>query len=112
MPFTSLRDEGLEDPLAVVGRDPGPESTTSTRTTPFAAASWSSTRPPSGVQRNAFESRFEMTCSTRSPSETITGGSAVGLDAVVDLAAPRLLGERAVRVVEHASRGRPPRGGP
>ena len=33
----------------------------------------SSTRPPSGVQRNAFESRFEMIWSTRSPSVTITG---------------------------------------
>ena len=29
--------------------------------------------PPSGVARNAFESRLSTICSTRSPSETITG---------------------------------------
>ena len=44
-------------------------------TTPLAAASSSSMRPPSGVQRNAFERRFVITCSTRSPSETITGAA-------------------------------------
>ena len=57
------------------GGIPGPESTTSTLADPLPEASRSSILPPSGVQWNAFESRFEITCSTRSPSETITGGS-------------------------------------
>ena len=36
-------------------------------------ASASETRPPSGVQRKAFERRLETIWKTRSPSETITG---------------------------------------
>src|SRR5437868_6298922 len=52
---------------------PGPVSSTATDTRPFAAVNSSCTRPPSGVQRNAFESRLEMICRTRSPSETIVG---------------------------------------
>ena len=55
------------------GLIPGPVSATETETVPFAAASASSTRPPSGVHRKALESRLETIWSTRSPSETITG---------------------------------------
>ena len=44
-----------------------------------------------------------MTWSTRSPSDTMTGGSASALQAVVDLAAARLLGERAVRMIQDAT---------
>jgi hypothetical protein len=61
-------------------------SSTSTATAPFEAPSWSSIRPPSGVQRNAFERRFVMTWRTRSPSETITGASSTPDRPVVDLA--------------------------
>ena len=43
-----------------------------------------------------------MTCSTRSPSETMTGASPVPRQRVVDLAPPRLLGERTVRLVEES----------
>ena len=39
------------------------------------APSSSAIRPPSGVARNAFESRLSTIWSTRSPSETITGRS-------------------------------------
>ena len=56
---------------------------------------------PSGVQRNAFQRRFEMTCRTRSPSEKITGGSTAS-EPVVDLPATSLLGEGVVRMVEDA----------
>ena len=42
-----------------------------------------------------------MTWRTRSPSDTITGALHAG-QAVVDLAPARLLGERAVRLIEHA----------
>jgi hypothetical protein len=52
---------------------PGPVSATETATVPFFASSATPIRPPSGVQRKAFERRFEMIWSTRSPSETITG---------------------------------------
>ena len=45
------------------------------RTTPFAVDEPSETMPPSGVQRNAFASRFVITWSTRSPSVTIVGAS-------------------------------------
>ena len=55
------------------GLIPGPVSATETETVPFAAASASSIRPPSGVQRNALFSRLETIWKTRSPSETITG---------------------------------------
>jgi hypothetical protein len=48
-------------------------SPTATETIPSGAARSSSTRPPSGVHRNAFESKFVMICSTRSPSVTIVG---------------------------------------
>ena len=54
---------------------PGPESSTATVTEPFSCASERSMRPPSGVAWNAFESRLPTTCSTRSPSEVITGRS-------------------------------------
>ena len=84
------------------GGTPGPESTTSTETAPLADASRSSILPPSGVQRNAFERRFVITWSTRSPSETITGAVLGPRDGVVDLAPARLLRERPVRLVEHA----------
>ena len=67
------RPERAEDPFALLGGDPGPLSATTTETLSPSIATDSSTRPPSGVQRNAFESRFEMICSTRSPSVTITG---------------------------------------
>ena len=67
------RPERPEDPLLSDGLIPGPVSATETETVPFAAASASSTRPPSGVQRKAFESRLETIWNTRSPSETITG---------------------------------------
>ena len=52
---------------------PGPVSSTATWTVPFVCPSSSAIRPPSGVARNAFESRLSTICSTRSPSETITG---------------------------------------
>ena len=42
------------------GRIPGPVSPTTTYTNPLSDDSPRSTRPPSGVQRNAFESRLEM----------------------------------------------------
>ena len=84
------------------GLIPGPVSATETETAPFAAASASSTRPPSGVHRKALESRLETIWSTRSPSETITG-AAVAVAAVVDLAPPRLLAEGGVRLVDQAA---------
>ena len=56
-------------------------------------------RPPSGVQRNAFESRFVMIWSTRSPSVMSTGLRAQ-LAAVVDPAAPRLFVERRVGALD------------
>ena len=54
---------------------PGPVSRTSIWTTPFSVDEPSETVPPSGVQRNAFASRFVSTCRTRSPSVTIVGAS-------------------------------------
>ena len=81
------------------GGMPGPVSSTDTLIVPFSCASSSAIRPPSGVARNAFESRLSTICSTRSPSETITGRS-LHLDAVVDRAAPRLLAERLVRLLD------------
>ena len=56
--------------------------------------------PPSGVQRNAFASRFVITCSTRSPSVTIVGASRILVEREVDLAAPRLLAEARVRLLD------------
>ena len=50
---------------------PGPVSATETEIVPL-LVSTSSIRPPSGVQRNAFVSRFETIWRTRSPSVTIT----------------------------------------
>ena len=44
-------------------------------TAPFVVWMSTSTRPPSGVQWSAFESRFVITWSTRSPSVRIVGGS-------------------------------------
>ena len=70
------------------------------RPAPFACASWSSMRPPSGVQRKAFESRLVITWRTRSPSETITGARLDARQPVVDLASARLLGERTVCLIE------------
>ena len=55
------------------GAIPGPVSSTATRICPFDRASSRLIRPPSGVARNAFESRLSTIWSTRSPSETITG---------------------------------------
>ena len=74
-------------------------SSTDTLIVPFSCPRASTIRPPSGVARNAFESRLPTICSTRSPSETITG-RLVTLDPVVDRAAPRLVGERLVRALE------------
>ena len=68
-------EEGPEDALALVGPDPGPVSPTSTETVPLPDDSRRATRPPSGVHRNAFESKLEMICSTRSPSVRTTGAS-------------------------------------
>jgi len=56
-------------------RMPGPESAISTSRLPFSASSESPTVPPSGVHLKAFVSRLEMTCRTRSPSETMTASS-------------------------------------
>ena len=67
-----------------------------------------STRPPSGVQRNAFASRFVIICSTRSPSVTIVGCAATSRS-VVDLAPPRLLAEASRRPGRRAAPCRPPR---
>ena len=52
---------------------PGPLSAIATDTAPFSAESVTPIVPPSGVQRNAFDKRLTMICSTRSPSLTITG---------------------------------------
>ena len=70
----AARDERPEEPLALVRRDPGPRVLD--RDAGSCRSRWPSSsviRPPSGVARNAFESRLSTICSTRSPSETITG---------------------------------------
>ena len=56
---------------------PGPLSSTVTCTVPFRCPSSSEIAPPSGVARNAFDSRLPTTCSTRSPSESMTGRAAI-----------------------------------
>jgi hypothetical protein len=66
-----VRDRQAEARAGVVARPERPEDALPLLRSD--ADSWSSTRPPSGVQRKAFERRFEMICSTRSPSETIVG---------------------------------------
>ena len=81
---------------------PGPESTTSTDTTPFADAE--PELDPTAVRRPAERVRQEVRdhLEHRSPSDTITGAASAPRDRVVDLPATRLLGERPVRLVEHA----------
>ena len=68
-----LRDERAEQPLALLRRDAGACVLDRDVTGPFSRWSSSVIRPPSGVARNAFESRLSTIWSTRSPSETITG---------------------------------------
>src|SRR5919199_2448434 len=75
VPELSCDQNGRKMRSRSCGEIPGPESSTATETEPFSAASSSSTRPPSGVHRKAFESRLEMIWSTRSPSETIVGAA-------------------------------------
>ena len=91
VPPPTSRDERPEEPLARLLGDAGPGVLDRRRAPmPFRCASSSEIRPPSGVAWNAFESRLPTTCSTRSPSEVITGRSRTSL-AVVDRrgAAPR-----------------------
>ena len=70
------RDERDEDPLLLLGPDARPAVG---HADPDEAVDElggpSCTVPPSGVQRNAFASRFVITCRTRSPSVTIVGVS-------------------------------------
>ena len=81
---------------------PGPVSETLTATRPFARSRASDTRPPSGVQSNAFTSRLETICNTRSPSVASVGApSRSALEA--DLATLGLLGEGVVGLVEQAA---------
>ena len=76
---------------------PGPLSSIATRTVPFDCSRLSSTRPPSGVQRNAFEE----------VRDDLQHAVAVGLQdrlrsdlaAVLDRASPRFLAERRVRAL-------------
>ncbi len=99
MPPPVCETNGRKSRSRISGGMPGPLSSTATCTVPFRCASSSEMRPPSGVAWNAFESRFPTTCSTRSPSEVITG-RACTLLAVVDRPAPRLLAEALVRLVD------------
>ena len=76
---------------------------TSTRTVPFEASSATPIDPPSGVQRNAFLRRFVITWRTRSPSVMIVGAVSDAAQRVRDLAPPRLVAERAVRLLDEAA---------
>ena len=73
VPPPSPDQNGPEDPLRAPARSPAlcPRPPPPPRRS--SDASPRSTRPPSGVQWSAFESRFETICRTRSPSVTITG---------------------------------------
>ena len=76
---------------------------TSIRTMPLRGSEPSETAPPSGVQRKALASRFVITWSTRSPSVTIVGALRILVEPELDLAAPRLLAEARMRLLdEHA----------
>src|SRR5581483_4424433 len=74
VPLLSPETKGRKIRSCCSGGMPGPLSEISTSTLPFATPTPSATRPPSGVQRSALESRLVMICSTRSPSVMITGG--------------------------------------
>ena len=79
---------------------PGPVSATSTVTVAVRRLQRQvDPRRRPGVQRKAFESRFEMIWSTRSPSDTITGAASASL-LYVDPAPARLLGEGRVGALE------------
>ena len=73
MPEPSRDQNGRKMRSRSAASIPGPVSRTATEIEPLSAPSSSSIRPPSGVQRNAFESRFVMIWSTRSPSVWIVG---------------------------------------
>ena len=65
-----VREEGPEDPLQLLGSDARPTVADRDLDDAVLRARARSIPPPSGVQRNAFESRFVMIWSTRSPSVT------------------------------------------
>ena len=93
------RPERAEDAVALLRADPGAGVGDRDRDRAVLRRQLNSTRPPSGVQRNAFESRLTMICSTRSPSVMITG-CASNVEPVVDRALARLLAERRVRALD------------